>query len=123
MERGLFYSWWTMPTVGLLVLSCLFMNLAWYGHLKWFRDSPLGLAIMASWLIALFEYCLQVPANRLGHGSFSGPQLKVLAEALSIAMFLPVSALVLKEWPSWREFGGLALILGGIALAMSGRQN
>jgi uncharacterized protein (DUF486 family) len=64
-----------MWTVILLVASNVFMTVAWYGHLK-FKDKPLLLVIAVSWLIALPEYCLQVPANRLGHGEFSAPQLK-----------------------------------------------
>lgn len=97
------------------------MNLAWYGHLKWLRDFPLWAAILASWLIALPEYCLQVPANRLGHGQFTGAQLKVLAEALSFSMFLPVSLYVLKETPHWRELMGIGLVFLGVLVAMSGR--
>lgn len=97
------------------------MNLAWYGHLKWFAHWQLLGAIVVSWFIALPEYMLQVPANRIGHGTFTGPQLKVLAEAISITMFLPISAYVLGEWPTWRELAGLALIFCGVAVAMSGR--
>lgn len=110
-----------MPTIALLVLSCLFMNLAWYGHLKWFREWPIWGAILVSWFIALFEYCLQVPANRIGHGQFTGPQLKIIAESLSILLFLPISAVVLKESLGWREAIGFALIIGGVIVALSGR--
>jgi uncharacterized protein len=117
---GFFYGC-IMPTVVLLIFSCLFMNLAWYGHLKWFREWPMWGAILASWLIALPEYCLQVPANRLGHGQFTGPQLKIIAEALSLTLFLPVSAMVLKETPGWRDLAGFALIVAGVFVALSGR--
>ncbi len=110
-----------MITIILLILSCTFMNLAWYGHLKWFAHWPMMGAIFVSWCIALPEYMLQVPANRIGHGTFTAPQLKVIAEAISIAMFLPISAYILKESPSWRELAGLGLVLCGVALAMSGR--
>ena len=64
-------------TIGLLILSNIFMTFAWYGHLK-FEDKPLYLVIMVSWGIALFEYCAQVPANRLGYGEFTGFQLKII---------------------------------------------
>lgn len=110
-----------MLTVILLILSCTFMNLAWYGHLKWFETWPAFGAIIISWLIALPEYMLQVPANRMGHGHWTGPQLKVIAEAVSITMFIPISAYVLHELPSWREWVGLSLVLAGVALALSGR--
>ena len=69
-----------MRTVFLLVLSNVFMTIAWYGHLKHNRDSPLWLVILISWGIAFFEYCLMVPANRYGYGRFNLPQLKVIQE-------------------------------------------
>lgn len=119
--RGLCFFWWTMPTLALLMCSCLFMNLAWYGHLNWFKERPMWMAILASWLIALPEYCLQVPANRLGHTAFTGPQLKIIAEALSLTMFVPVSAFILKEHLGWRDLAGFGLILAGVVVAMSGR--
>ena len=73
-----------MRTVLLLACSSLFMNLAWYGHLTWFRTLPIWTTVLVSWLIALPEYSLQVPANRWGHQDFTGPQLKIIAEALSL---------------------------------------
>lgn len=66
-----------MLTVFLLLLSNIFMTFAWYGHLK-FKESPLIWVILISWLIAFFEYCLQVPANRIGHGQFSAVELKTM---------------------------------------------
>jgi len=95
-----------MRTVGLLVLSNTFMTIAWYGHLK-YKSAPLLLTILASWLIALPEYALQVPANRYGHGEFSAPQLKIIQEAISVSVFVAFSILYLKETPNWRT--GLAL--------------
>ena len=71
----------------LLVFSNIFMTYAWYGHLKDFRAKPLFLVIIISWCIAFFEYCLQVPANRLGSSFFSLPQLKVLQELLTMSVF------------------------------------
>ena len=76
-----------MRTILLLVASNVFMTFAWYGHLKHHRDSPLWLAILASWGIAFFEYCLMVPANRVGYGRFSLPQLKVLQEVITLSVF------------------------------------
>ncbi len=74
-------------TIGLLFLSNLFMTYAWYNHLKSHREAPLYFVILLSWGIAFFEYCLQVPANRIGDGIFTLPQLKVIQEVLSLAAF------------------------------------
>jgi uncharacterized protein (DUF486 family) len=79
-----------MKTVLLLILSNTFMNLAWYGHLK-FKEQPLWLAILASWGIALLEYVFQVPANRLGSQQWSVAQLKVLQECITLAVFIVVA--------------------------------
>jgi len=76
-----------MRTVILLVLSNIFMTVAWYGHLKHNRDSPLWLVILISWGIAFFEYCLMVPANRYGYGRFNLPQLKVIQEVVTLLVF------------------------------------
>lgn len=76
-----------LSTIGLLFLSNLFMTYAWYNHLKAHRDAPLFSVILLSWGIAFFEYCLQVPANRLGDGIFTLPQLKVIQEVLSLVAF------------------------------------
>src|SRR5438034_8445022 len=94
------------------------MNFAWYGHLR-FKAAPLVLTVLVSWLIALPEYALQVPANRFGHGQFTAPQLKVIQEAISIAVFLIFSVLYLREAPSWRVGVAFALILLAVALAES----
>jgi uncharacterized protein (DUF486 family) len=109
-----------MPTVILLILSNVFMTIAWYGHLK-FKQSPLLVVILLSWLIALPEYSLQVPANRLGHGRFSAPQLKIIQEAISICVFVLFSIVYLRETPNWRSAAALALIFVAVALAMSGK--
>jgi hypothetical protein len=76
-----------MRTVILLVLSNIFMTFAWYGHLKRHNSSPLWLAILVSWGIAFFEYCLMVPANRIGYRRFSLPQLKVIQEVVTLVVF------------------------------------
>jgi uncharacterized protein (DUF486 family) len=77
-----------MKTIALLVCSNVFMTFAWYGHLKDLRDKPLWVAIMVSWGIAFFEYCLQVPANRAGYGTMTLPQLKILQEVITILVFV-----------------------------------
>ena len=75
-----------MPTVLLLLVSNTFMTFAWYGHLK-NRSMPMITAILVSWLIALGEYCFMVPANRFGYGRFSGYQLKIIQESITIVIF------------------------------------
>ncbi|MHB8997381.1 MAG: DMT family protein [Armatimonadota bacterium] len=88
------FKW--LPIV-LLVFSNLFMTYAWYGHLKDFRDKPLFLVIMFSWGIALMEYCLQVPANRLGISFLSLPQLKVVQEIIAMAVFAVFAVVYMKQ--------------------------
>ena len=97
--------------IGLLFLSNLFMNAAWYGHLK-FKAAPLWIAILGSWGIALFEYCLQVPANRLGSGELSVTQLKVIQECLSLATFVIFALVVFRERPTANQ--ALAFVLIGL---------
>lgn len=110
----------------LLVGSNAFMTFAWYYHLKQ-KAWPLLLAIGASWLIALPEYCLQVPANRLGHASFGGPftapQLKVIQEAITLLVFAGFSIAILKERPRINEWVAFGLILLAVVVAMSGRRS
>jgi uncharacterized protein (DUF486 family) len=106
----------------LLVFSNLFMSMAWYGHLK-FKQHHLLLVIAASWLIALPEYCLQVPANRIGHGQFTAPQLKIIQEAISITVFVIFSIVYLRETPNWRSAAAFALIIAAVALAASGAKS
>ena len=86
-----------MKTVLLLVLSNIFMTFAWYGHLKNNRDSPLWIAILVSWGIAFFEYCLMVPANRVGFGRFSLPQLKVIQEVVTLLVFAVFAVVYMRE--------------------------
>jgi uncharacterized protein (DUF486 family) len=81
----------------LLTCSNLFMTYAWYGHLKDMRSKPLLLAILVSWGIALFEYSLQVPANRLGHGIFTLGQLKIMQEIITMVVFAGFSIWYMKE--------------------------
>ena len=86
-----------MPTVLLLIASNVFMTFAWYGHLK-HKSAPLVMTILASWGIAFFEYCFQVPANRIGHaGGISLGQLKILQEVITLTVFVPFAWLYMKE--------------------------
>lgn len=80
-----------VPVVGLLIGSNIFMTLAWYGHLRFLEHRPVAIAILAAWGVALFEYALQVPANRLGHERLSLPQLRILQEAISLTVFVPIA--------------------------------
>jgi hypothetical protein len=84
-------------TVLLLVASNVFMTIAWYGHLKTMNDKPWWIAALVSWGIALFEYLLQVPANRIGHRTMSVGQLKIMQEAITLTVFVPFAVVFLKE--------------------------
>jgi len=99
----------------LLSLSNVFMTFAWYGHLK-FKAAPLIIVILASWAIAFFEYCLAVPANRIGHGVYSAAELKTMQEVITLAVFAVFSVLYLNEPLTLRQLGGFALIAAGAAL-------
>ena len=85
-----------MKTVLLLIASNVFMTAAWYGHLR-HKGAALWKAIAVSWLIALPEYCLQVPANRWGHGTFTAYQLKIVQEAITLAVFVGFAVFYLRE--------------------------
>ena len=99
-----------MTTIVLLIISNIFMTFAWYGHLK-YKNTPLILAILVSWLIAFAEYCFQVPANRIGHGTFTAAQLKTIQEVITLVVFCIFSVLYLKEDIRWNYFVGFALII------------
>ena len=102
-----------MNTVILLFLSNCFMTFAWYGHLKYGHAWPLWKAILVSWAIALLEYCLAVPANRLGYGEFSGFQLKLIQEVVTLAVFTVFAVLFLKEKLAWNYL--VAFVFLGLA--------
>ena len=102
-----------MNTILLLSLSNMFMTVAWYGHLKYGHDWPLWKAILISWGIALFEYCLAVPANRLGYGEFSGFQLKIIQEVVTLVVFIGFAVMVLKEQLAWNYL--VAFVFLGVA--------
>jgi uncharacterized protein len=86
-----------LQTVGLLIASNLFMTVAWYGHLKNMSSKPWWLAALVSWMIALAEYLLQVPANRIGYGYFSLAQLKIIQEVITLAVFVPFAAIYMQQ--------------------------
>ena len=107
-------------TVGLLALSNIFMTFAWYAHLKELSAKPWWIAALASWGIALFEYLLQVPANRIGYSVLSLPQLKILQEAVTLAVFVPFAMLYMKAplkldylWASLCILGAVYFIFRG----------
>jgi uncharacterized protein (DUF486 family) len=91
-----------MKTIGLLAASNVFMTAAWYGHLR-FRESALWKVILVSWLLAFFEYCLQVPANRIGYGQFTATQLKIIQEVITLLVFVAFAWLYLGEHLRWRR--------------------
>lgn len=103
-------------TVLFLVISNLFMTMAWYGHLK-FPNAPLWMAILASWGLAFFEYIFQVPANRLGYGTLSAYQLKILQECITLGVFILFASLYLGESLSLRYGMSFALIFAAVAVA------
>jgi uncharacterized protein len=96
----------------LLIGSNVFMTIAWYGHLK-FKESPLLLVILASWGIALVEYCMAVPANRIGHSVYSAAELKTMQEVITLVVFAGFSVWVLGEPLTWKHAVGFALIALG----------
>lgn len=107
----------TVPfmTIGLLLCSNLFMTVAWYGHLK-FPARSLWLVVLVSWGIAFFEYCLQVPANRVGYGYFNAAELKTIQEILSLSVFAAFSVFYLGEPLRWNYALGFLLIIAAAFL-------
>ena len=105
---------WTVfaKTAGLLVCSNAFMTFAWYAHLKNLRDKPWLVAALVSWGIALFEYLLQVPANRIGSSTMSLGQLKILQEVVTLSVFVPFAVLYMGQ-PLKLDFLWAALCMGG----------
>ena len=99
-----------MRTIVLLTISNVFMTFAWYGHLK-FRESPLWIAIVVSWLIAFAEYCFQVPANRIGSYQFSTAQLKTIQEVITLVVFAIFSMTYLREQFRWNYAVAFGLIV------------
>ena len=104
----------------MLAASNVFMTFAWYGHLK-FRSTPLLIAIVASWGIAFVEYCLAVPANRIGRAVYSTAELKTMQEVVTLVVFVGFSWLFLREPIGWNHLLGFALIAAGAAVVFMGR--
>ena len=99
----------------LLICSNLFMTAAWYGHLK-FKSTALWTVILVSWGIAFFEYCLQVPATRIGSGYFTVTQLKVMQEVITLAVFTVFSVLYFHEHFRWNHLAAFCLLVGAVFL-------
>jgi len=110
-----------MLTVALLIVSNIFMTLAWYGQLR-FPNWTIPTAIIVGWSIALLEYCFAVPANRIGyvHG-FTGGQLKIIQEIITLTVFAIFAPLVLREPLTWRYAGAFVCIVGAAAFMFAGR--
>ncbi len=109
---------WALPIV-LLVASNVFMTFAWYGHLN-YKSAPLRIVVLASWGIAFFEYCLAVPANRIGSAVYSGAELKTIQEIVTLIVFAAFSVLYLKEPFTLNHLVGFVLIAAGAAFIFKG---
>lgn len=105
-----------MKTIILLIVSNVFMTLAWYGHLK-HKSSPLWLAILASWSLAFFEYVFQVPANRFGSEIFSVTQLKILQECITLAVFTVIAYFLFGETLKWNNVVSYLFLIGAVYFA------
>lgn len=104
----------------MLVMSNFIMCYAWYGHLKDMSKAPLWMAIGLSWLMALFEYCLAVPANRLGSKTMSLGQLKIVQEAISLLVFIPFSVLIMRQQVTWNYGIALVFIIAAVYFVFKG---
>jgi len=107
-------------TVGMLVVSNLIMLYAWYGHLKSLAHAPVWVVILVSWSIALAEYCLAVPANRMGAKTMSLEQLKIVQEAVALLTFVPFSLVVMKQPVSWNYVAAAACIFAAVWFVFRG---
>lgn len=108
-----------MTTPLLLICSNIFMTFAWYGHLKYGHDWPLWKAILVSWMIALVEYCFAVPANRLGFGEFTGFQLKIMQEAITLIVFIVFAVTFLREKMAWNYIVSFLFLVGAVVFAFA----
>jgi uncharacterized protein (DUF486 family) len=109
-----------MITIALLLISNTFMTFAWYGHLR-YRSAPIVAAVLVSWLIALGEYCFQVPANRIGYGTFTGYQLKIIQESITLVVFVFFAYFYLGETFRWNYVASFACIVAAVLFAFWGR--
>ena len=105
----------------LLTISNVFMNLAWYGHLK-FKDSPLWLAILASWGLAFLEYCFMVPGNRIGSQALTLTQMKVLQECITLVVFSVVAWWLFGESFKWNTVAAYLCLLGAVVFMFWGKR-
>jgi uncharacterized protein (DUF486 family) len=102
-----------VKTVSLLIVSNIFMTIAWYGHLK-YKDEPLVWVILISWFVALFEYMFQVPANRIGAQTFSLMQLKIMQECITLIVFTVIAYLLFGQTLKWNNLVSYAFIMGAV---------
>jgi uncharacterized protein len=109
-----------LAPIALLIASNIFMTFAWYGHLK-FKTASLALVILISWLIALPEYMLAVPANRIGHQVYSAAELKTMQEVITLSVFAVFSWLFLNEPLGWNHLVGFGLIAAGAFFVFYGK--
>jgi len=119
-RRFLVIRFFTMKTILLLICSNAFMTAAWYGHLK-YRQTPLVLAILASWAIALAEYCFQVPANRIGYGEFTLFQLKIIQEVITLSVFVVFAWLYFGDSIKWNHGVSFMFLVGAVVFAFMGK--
>ncbi len=109
-----------MRTVLLLICSNTFMTIAWYGHLK-HRNAPMLTVIVVSWMIAFFEYCFQVPANRIGYGEFTLFQLKIIQEVITLSVFTVFAYLYFGDRLKWNHAVSFLFLIGAVASAFWGK--
>ena len=109
-----------LTTIGLLILSNVFMTFARYGHLKHLTNRAWYIAAAASWGVAFFEYMLQVPANRIGHTTLSLGQLKIMQEVIALSVFVPFSIFYMKETLSWNYLYAAICIAGAVFFIFRG---
>ena len=102
-----------MKTITLLIVSNIFMTVAWYGHLK-YKDKPLVWVILISWSVALFEYTFQVPANRIGAQTFSLLQLKIMQECITLMVFTVIAYFLFDQTVKWNNLVSYVLIAGAV---------
>ena len=108
------FTWTAIAPILLLIASNVFMTFAWYGHLK-YRNSPLWKVVLASWGIAFFEYCFQVPANRIGSYEFTSAQLKTIQEAITLIVFTAFTLIFFKEEKlAWNHIVGFCFLIAAV---------
>ena len=98
----------------LLFVSNIFMTFAWYGHLKNLKTAPLWIAVLVSWAIAFFEYCFQVPGNRLGATIYTLPQLKIIQEVITLVVFIVFALLYMNVKPTWNFLWASMCLMGAV---------